>query len=216
MGFKRGYVGLNRVYIDKFQQRSDHKMYNWQHNHKAKWATGALPPGRFSSHCWSSKEVSRTGQTQHVQDLLLDCIQFGKVASSQRAIWITDADNAVMGENLQNPGYGWFEMVTPFGHQAVDGFLALGQCPAYLSFNQTSHQRTNHNQENQTGNPAGGFQEERSDQKKLVRQPKAMFNFVLTFPLLQQAGVIQVGGRSPSHQQVSVQRGKSRFLFNYS
>jgi hypothetical protein len=68
--------------------------------------------------------------------LLLDRIQFGKVTASQSAIWVTDADDAVMGKELQNPGYGWFEMVTAFGHQAVERFLPLGQCPAYLSFNQ--------------------------------------------------------------------------------
>jgi len=78
LSFKRGQSGLDSLFKEKVQQRLLNKMYNWRGKDQAKWAIGALAPGWPSNASWLSKEVSRTGPAQHIQDLLLGGIQFGK------------------------------------------------------------------------------------------------------------------------------------------
>ena len=126
-------------------------------NHKIVRSTGALRPGQNSSCCRLTEQFGWVGHLQHIQDLLLDSVQLGKLTSNQASVWVPNMDDTVMGEGFQNAWHAGPQMIAAFWHQTVDRLLPLGQYPSYLSFNQACDQAADHNQENQGDNAMGLF-----------------------------------------------------------
>ena len=169
--------------------------------HKMPQSPDALCPGQVSAYRVSTEQFSRARKAQHVQNLLLDRIQLGKLRVEQTAISSPDKDNAVVSKGLHDARYGWFEIVSAFRHQAPDWFIPFSQHPANLSFNQSCDQAADHDQEDQADNPLWLLQEHRPDPEELIGQAEAMLYLVLAFPLLQQTGIIQSGRRPTAHPQ---------------
>jgi hypothetical protein len=121
--------------------------------HRTPQSPAAICPGQISAGRSFAEQLSRAGQSQNIQNLLLDRIQLGELRAEQDAIRSSDKNNTVVGKGLQDAWDRWPEIVSAFRHQATDRFMSLGQYPADLAFHQARHQAANRDQQDQTDNP---------------------------------------------------------------